>query len=325
VADEKKSLVGNSERACERGSQENLEENKMKKLLSFATLVFMFASLASAQQKTAMSDLQSLVEAERGFAKTSVEKGTREAFLANLADDSVIFHPHPINGKKWWSEQEARPGVLSWRPSFAFVSRAGDMGYTTGPWEYRPKSLEDKPVAYGFFVTIWKRHADGIWKAFLDLGTQNDEPQTPAPDITYPRDYPASKNSKSKVDVEAEHAALLKTENDFLKQMTVKSGIDSFLSYMADDVRFYRTKALPIVGKEATRAAFAAKPEALTWQNTSGGVSISGDLGYTYGTYEMKSSVETESGNYLRVWRKQANGKWRVVLDLLNPIPKSAN
>ena len=297
----------------------------MKKILSCTTLIIIFASVANAQQKKTTNDLQSLVEAERGFAQTSVEKGTRAAFLANLADDSIIFHPHPINGQKWWSEQQPRPGVLSWRPSFAFVSRAGDMGYTTGPWEYRPKSLEDKPVAFGFFVTIWKRQADGTWKAFLDLGTQNDEPKTPAPDFQFPRDYPTSKNSKSKVDVEAERASLMKTENDFLKLMTAKSGVDSFLSYMADDVRFYRTNAFPVLGKEAIRAAFAAQPEALTWQNTNGGVASSGDLGYTYGTYEMKNGAETESGNYLRIWRKQANGKWRVVLDLLNPIPKSAS
>lgn len=294
----------------------------MKKLLSIATLLLMLQSTANAQQQATTSDLQSLVEAERGFARTSVEKGTREAFLANLADDSIVFHPQPINGKKWWSEQQARPGVLSWRPSFARVSSAGDMGYTTGPWEYRPKSPEDKPVAFGYFVTIWKRQADGTWKAFLDLGTQNDEPQTPALEMQYPRDYPTSKNSNSKVDFERERASLMKTENDFLKLMTEKSGVESFLTYMADDVRFYRTKAFPVVGKEATRAAFAARPEALRWQNTSGGVSSSGDLGYTYGRYEMKSGAEAENGNYLRIWRKQANGKWRIVLDLLNPIPK---
>jgi len=295
----------------------------MKKFLAFAAILLVFASVVVAQQKT--SDLESLVAAERGFARTSVEKGTREAFLANLADDSVIFHPHPVNGKKWWSEQQARPGILSWRPSFAYVSRAGDMGYTTGPWEYRPKSLEDKPVAFGYFVTIWKRQADGNWKAFLDLGTQNPEPTMPAPDLMFPRDYPTTKNSKAKVDAEAERASLLKSEIDFLKLMTSKGGVDTFLSYMADDVRFYRMGNLPVIGKEATRAAFAAKPEALSWQNTSGGVSSSGDLGYTYGTYEIKSGAETESGNYMRIWRKQANGKWRVVLDLLNPIPKSAN
>src|SRR4051812_320240 len=131
----------------------------MKKLLAFTTLCLMLVSVANAQQKATTGDLPSLVEAERGFARTSVEKGTREAFLANLADDAVIFHPHPVNGKKWWNDQPVRPGVLSWRPSFAFVSRAGDLGYTTGPWEYRGKSMEDKPVAFGYFVTIWKRQA----------------------------------------------------------------------------------------------------------------------------------------------------------------------
>ncbi len=317
-----KNLGRKARTGSEKQQQETFEGYSMKKFLSFATLLLMLTAV-HAQQKT--SDLQSLVEAERGFARASVERGTREAFLANLADDSVIFHPHPVNGKKWWSEQKARPGVLSWRPSFAFVSRAGDMGYTTGPWEYRPKSLEDKPVAFGFFVTIWKRQADGTWKAFLDLGTQNPEPQTPAPDIQFPRDYPTAKNSKSNVDAEGERASLLKTENDFLKLMTTKSGVDSFLSFMADDVRFYRMNAFPVLGKEATRMAFSAKSEALTWQNASSGVSSSGDLGYTYGTYEMKSGAETESGNYMRIWRKQANGKWRIVLDLLNPIPKSAN
>jgi ketosteroid isomerase-like protein len=300
----------------------------MKNLLSFAALLLMFSSVANAQQEAMTNDLQSLVEAERGFARASVEKGTRDAFLANLADDSIVFHPHPVNGKKWWSEQQPRPGVLSWRPIFANVSRAGDMGYTTGPWEYRPKSVEDKPVAFGYFVTIWKRQADGAWKAFLDLGTQNLEPKTPEPDKLSSSPYSTAKISRSKINVEAERASLLKTENDFLKLMAAKSGVDSFLSYMADDVRFYRTGAFPVLGKEATRAAFAAKPEALTWQNTSGGVSTSGDLGYTYGTYELKSGAagkEAESGNYMRIWRKQANGKWRVALDLLNPIPKSAS
>src|SRR5436305_2394785 len=119
----------------------------------------------------------------------------------------------------------------------------GDMGYTTGPWEYRPKSMEDKPVAFGYFVTIWKRQSDGTWKAFLDLGTQNPEPQTPAPDLLFPRDYPTAKSPKSKIDVEADRASLLKTENDFLKLMTTKGSVESFLYYMADGLRFYRTGA----------------------------------------------------------------------------------
>lgn len=294
----------------------------MKKFLWLIALFLISGLVVSAQQqKSTTADLQSLVDSERGFAKTSVEKGMREAFLANLADDAVLFHPHPVNGKKWWREQPVRPGMLSWRPSFASVSRAGDMGYTTGPWEYRPKSMEDKPVAFGYFVTIWKRQPDGTWRAALDLGTQNPEPQSPAPEVDLASISPSAGKSKSKVDVEQARTSLLKTENDFLKLMMAKSNADSFLSYMADDVRFYRNNAFPVLGREATRTAFAAKPGTLTWQNTSGEVANSGDLGYTYGVYEFKAGTGTENGNYLRIWKKQGNGKWRVVLDLLDPTP----
>jgi ketosteroid isomerase-like protein len=297
----------------------------MKKISLSVLLVSLALVVVAFAQTTGMtSDPRSLVEAERAFAKTSEVKGTREAFLENLADDSVLFHPGPVDGKKWWNDQPVRPGVLSWQPIYASVSRAGDLGYTTGPWEFREKSLEDKPVAFGYFVSIWKRQADGAWKVILDLGTRNPAPQTPAPVLLFPRDYPNNAKANQKVDVEAERSALIKTETEFAKLLITKNTVDSFLSYLADGVRLYRTNNFPLVGKEAASVALAAKPGVLTWQPAKADVSTSGDLGYTYGTYEFKAigdNKPAESGNYMRIWKKQANGKWRIVLDLLNPIP----
>jgi ketosteroid isomerase-like protein len=301
----------------------------MKKIsLSVLLISLALVAVAFSQNASETSDPRSLVEAERGFAKTSEVKGTREAFLENLADDSVLFHPGPVDGKKWWNEQPVRPGVLSWQPIYASVSRAGDLGYTTGPWEFREKSLEDKPVAFGYFVSIWKRQADGAWKVILDLGTRNPAPQTPAPVLLFPRDYPSNSKAKQKVDVEAERSALIKTETEFAKLLAARNTVDPFLSYLADGVRLYRTNNFPMVGKEAASVALAAKPGMLTWQPAKAEVSTSGDLGYTYGTYEFKAigdNKPVEKGNYMRIWKKQANGKWRVVLDLLNPIPSSGN
>jgi ketosteroid isomerase-like protein len=297
----------------------------MKKIsLSILLISLALVAIAFAQKTGATSDPRSLAEAERAFAKTSEVKGTREAFLENLADDSILFHPGPVDGKKWWTEQPVRPGVLSWQPIYASVSRAGDLGYTTGPWEFREKSLEDNPVAFGYFVSIWKKQSDGAWKVILDLGTRNPAPQTPAPVLLFPGDNPNNAKAKQKVDIEAERSALVKTEDEFAKLLTAKNTVDSFLSYLADGVRLYRTNAFPVVGKDAASVALAAKPGMLTWQPTKADVSTSGDLGYTYGTYEFKAigdNKPTESGNYMRIWKKQANGKWRVVLDLLNPIP----
>lgn len=298
----------------------------MKKLFLILQVMFACASLAFAQGWRELFNPRSLVEAERAFASLSVAKGTREAFLENLADDAVLFHPGPVNGKRWWTEQPERPGVLTWQPIYASVSRADDLGYTTGPWEFREKSLEDRPVAFGNFVTIWKRQADGLWKVVLDLGTRNPQPPTPTPELLYPRDYPTRTQNKSKIDVAAERRALLKTEDEFAQLVRTKSTVDSFLGYFADGVRLFRMNAFPFVGKEAARAALAAKPGALNWKTTKVDVSNSGDLGYSYGTYEFTAegkAATTESGNYLRIWRKLGGGKWRVVLDLLNPIPQS--
>lgn len=296
----------------------------MKKLPSILLLLCALVASALAQKNDERdANLRSLVEAERGFARASIDKGTRAAFIENLADDSILFRPRPVAGKKWMEERKATPGVLTWQPIFADVSSAGEMGYTTGPWEYRAKNLGDEPVAHGQFVSIWKRQANGTWKVAVDLGTENPKPEKPAPEVTFPAGNGGhKKQQKPETDAEAGRVALVKVEDDFSKHLAAKTTVDAFVSYLADDVRLFRTNAFPAVGREAARAMLAAKPGLLTWQPTKAEVSRSGDLGYSYGSYEFKASEGfAESGNYLRIWKKQADGKWKVVLDLLNPIP----
>jgi ketosteroid isomerase-like protein len=297
----------------------------MRKLLSALLIICAFAASYPAQKSDRNADLRSLVEAERGFARASVEKGTRAAFIENLADDSILFRPRPVNGKKWMEERKATPGVLTWQPVFADVSGAGDMGYTTGPWEYREKSLQDQPAAHGQFVSIWKRQANRTWKVAVDIGTTNPRPEQPAPeDVTFPAGARHQKKQKKiGADVEAERATLLRMEEDFSKSSAAKTTVDAFLSYIADDVRLFRTSAFPAVGREAARVMLAKKSGLLAWKPATAEVSQSGDLGYSYGSYEFKAAdgKATESGNYLRIWKKQQDGRWKVVLDLLNPLP----
>ena len=59
------------------------------------------------------------------------------------------------------------------------------------------------------------------------------------------------------------------------------------------------------------------------WEASSAHVSEGGDLGYTLGTYEM--TMDDPDGNpmsmigkYLTVWRKQADGQWKVTADMFN-------
>jgi hypothetical protein len=68
---------------------------------------------------------------------------------------------------------------LSWEPEFADIAAAGDLGYTTGPWEVR-RTAQDSPSAFGHYVTLWRKQADGVWKAELDNGIGHQRAAKPA-------------------------------------------------------------------------------------------------------------------------------------------------
>ena len=274
------------------------------------------------------AELQSLVRAERAFARDAAARGTRAAFLAAIADDGVLFRATgAVNGKKFYEESPGRPGLLSWDPVYADVSRAGDLGYTTGPWEFRPKGPEDKPVAFGYFMTIWRKQPDGAWKFALDLGTGNPEPKTQPPALSFSRDF-RQNNDRDKLDQDRARVEreLLRMEGEFSKA----SGADAaaaFASYAADDVRLMREGYLPVTDKASAQRAVAARGGALTWEPAKAEAARSGDLGYTYGTYELRGATkegqpaQPERGNYVHVWKRKPDGRWRVVLDRLKPFP----
>src|SRR5437870_5397665 len=119
---------------------------------------------------------RAMVESERKFYETGQEKGTRAAFLAFLADDSIVFRPGPVNGKEAWGKRPETGLDLIWEPTFAAIARSADFGYTTGPAKWRANKKEEKFLGYGHFVSIWKKQKDGSWKVALDCGIENPEP-----------------------------------------------------------------------------------------------------------------------------------------------------
>jgi ketosteroid isomerase-like protein len=291
----------------------------MRILLVSLLVVCTSVSPVLSQKKTQADDLKSMVETERAFSRTSEEKGTREAFDAFIADDGILFRPTPVFGKKWMQEHPlpASPtrSVLSWQPIFADVSRAGDLGYTTGPWLFR-KDLDGKPKAFGNFMTVWKKQANGSWRFVLDLGISNPVPKTTATTFE-PGDSQTVKGKIEKADHEAARSALLAFEREFSKASADQGAREAFLSYAAKNVRLFRNDHFPFVGKRAAADALAPVTSEWTWKPEFADVSISGDLGYSYGIYELKdkNGAVSEKGNYARVWKK-VNGTWKLVVDV---------
>lgn len=289
----------------------------IKALLIIAIVIL--ASTAFGQRPSPRDqDRRAVVEAERAFAKAAAAKGTRNAFLEFLADDGIIFQPGPINGKKFWTEREPRKGLLSWDPIFADVSGAGDLGYTTGPWEFRPNGAGDKPVAFGQYFTIWKKQGNGDWKAVLDRGVTSEKSLAGSKLVQFPvHDKEASYDAK--IDIAAARAALLKLEENFSALSAGKGAAAAFEKYLADEVRVLRQNVAPTAGKANALALISGTAGTLTWKAAMSEVSQSGDLGYTYGAFELKrGETVLEHGSYVRVWKKQGNA-WRAVADVMSP------
>jgi ketosteroid isomerase-like protein len=315
----------------------------MKKFICL-TLLLALASLGSAKRVQEKSTLQAMVETELAFAKLSEDQGTRPAFVAFIADDGILFRPRAVKGKQWFAEHPLPPSdkrpLLSWYPAVAGIARAGDMGYTTGPWEFKADIHDAKSVAWGHFLTVWKRQPDGSWKFAIDLGISNPQPAQAEAPWELPHDYKRPKTIKADLISRVLRSsdslagglfgspALLARDREF-SQASVKRGArPAFADYATAEVRTYREGRFPLVGKDLAPAVLPESSSVWTWEPAAGEVSTSDDLGYTYGSYQISSTDSAakiiESGNYFRIWKKE-NGVWKVLFDLTNPVPPEAN
>ncbi len=287
-------------------------------------LIALFVLAATAQKPTTESPLHSMVATERAFSQAAADKGTRDSFLMFIAEDGILFRPSAVLGKKWLLEHpvplvENRP-LLSWQPTFAYMAAAGDMGYTFGPWEYKQHINDQKPSAFGHFITMWKKQADGAWRFAIDLGISHPQSATP-PTPWEPGPVAKTTTKAASVPVAVSREALMSSDREF-SQAAAKQGAEAaFTKYAAEEVRLFREQHLPFVGKGEIAAALGSGKGVLTWQPEAADASRSGDLGFTHGKYEVKTDgVLTAKGNYMRFWKRQ-DGVWRVVVDVDNPLP----
>lgn len=290
--------------------------------------LLVFTPLALSQKENTSTALASLVEAERSFARTSVEKGIRESFYEFFAEDGINFQPHPTNTREAIRKRPAQavrpPITLNWEPVYADVSRAGDLGYTTGPYWLTDQGPEHAPTRHGYYFSIWKKQADGSWKVALDLGIQTPAPAQASPPTFHPATPSEFKPKSAGINLDNERAALISTEREFLKASNAGGVMKAFLDYMSEDARLHRNGIFPLAGKDSIRTYFSGKAMRLSWEPLKADVSRSDDLGYTYGSYELKeeaASAATEKGYYVRVWKRNKEGRWKVVLDTTNPLP----
>ena len=119
--------------------------------------------------------------------------------------------------------------------------------------------------------------------------------------------------------VEQERTALMAADRDW--SQTTKDP-DKFASFVAADASFY-PPGMPVVkGQAAVKDAFTQMSSApgfsLQWSAEKAEIGGAGDIGYTTGTYQAAQGGGSEKGKYVTVWKKQADGRWKAIVDSFN-------
>jgi ketosteroid isomerase-like protein len=139
--------------------------------------------------------------------------------------------------------------------------------------------------------------------------------------------FPNAHSSASPA-TQADADTLRQLEADFMKAAAEK-GSQGYMSFYADDAAELPNGEDMLQGKEniaKTMGFLDDKNNHLTWTPVHADMAASGDLGYTYGTYEFRSKDKdgkptVERGKYASIWKKQKDGSWKVVMDMGNSSP----
>jgi ketosteroid isomerase-like protein len=75
----------------------------------------------------------------------------------------------PIIGSSEIEKYLSQNTTQQWDPIFADASEAGDLGYTYGSINSEGKAEK------AYYMRIWKKQSDGLWKVVLDVNNVSDE------------------------------------------------------------------------------------------------------------------------------------------------------
>jgi ketosteroid isomerase-like protein len=263
-------------------------------------------------------DLAEVVAAERSFAARAQVVNARLAFAEYFAPDAVLFAPFPTPAFPRLRDSPDWTVNIQWRPVAAAVSGAGDMGYTTGPSEYR-SSPTDAPIGFGHYTSVWQRQQDGRFLVRIDIGIDHPEPAVRVPDWAPPASPPPD---APELDPAARSAAARELQEiDAHLGASSREGAPLALSdVLAEDARWHRGGKLPVVGRAEVLAASAASGDAIDWVPEETIVAESGDFGYAYGRGRWSRGGGSEEGDlvYLNIWQRR-EGTWRLLVHVSHP------
>jgi ketosteroid isomerase-like protein len=204
-------------------------------------------------------------------------------------------------------------GSMQWSTVRADVSADGSAGYTIG---YGTTVRRDNgATVYLRLISFWQKQADGSWKV---------KASTPALYTTPAGDVPAGFGTPADNGVQGAPAStstvddVLQADRDFAAMSVARNAQVAFETFAAPTAV---AVGEPAYGPQAIGQGLAGDGFVLTWGPVAGGISGSGDLGYTIGYAKTQllnpdgSPAGASYSKYVTVWQRQPNGEWKYVAD----------
>jgi ketosteroid isomerase-like protein len=278
-------------------------------------LVCSLIALGAAAQPQIPASMQAMADSERAFAKAATVKGVRDAFLEFFADDSIALRPGPVPAKDGLRKQPARPfsesGII-WEPRTGDIAASGDLGWLTGPATFT-KGADATPVGYGCYLSVWRLTVDGVWRVFIDIGTDLPKPADFAPGLTRTAVERPYRGAEAR---EAASASLLEADRA-LNSASAAGSAKAYAGVLTPASRLHRPGRV-VVGAEPI-AGYLESERGIARETGSAAAARSADVGYSYGTYRT-SGGEPQTGPYLRVWSRDDAGRWLLMAEVAHPI-----
>jgi ketosteroid isomerase-like protein len=277
---------------------------------------------AGAQEPQPSVPLDSMIAAERRFAARCQVVGIRASFLEFFADSALIFTPAPAPYRRIMANRPA-PATplarsLTWEPSAGGIAASGDFGFLMGPSEYTDLSAAHPTPSWGWYLSVWKKHADGSWRVVLDVGTDSPSDVQRFRGTPFTLLSPAPMKPMS-ADAAADQTKLVRAiDQGFGLRVEGQGRRAAYDGLLVRGARGLFEGVGPVADRDSLLALLSGTRGIESLNPLGGEVASSGDLGYTFGVYRRPGDPKATLGYYIRIWLRESSG-WKIVVEKTVP------
>jgi len=128
-------------------------------------------------------------------------------------------------------------------------------------------------------------------------------------------------------DNRAADASAIQALDEQWSATAARNDLEGTVAFYSDDAVLLPPNAPIAADRKSIRDSWAAllgPHTALNWKVSKVEVAKSGDIGYLYGTYSVSiqdpkgGTPVRDTGKLVEVWKKQASGNWKCIVDIYN-------